>query len=92
MISKNLRNRLLSCAFCISKYLKPGMEAAIYVALMYGKGNGNRLTLRSVKIGSTPRKSVAEILRSSYRRYARDPLADRAVKSVLGKAGEKHVR
>jgi hypothetical protein len=56
---------------------------------MYGKGNENRFALRSVKSGSTRRKSVAEILRSSYRRYARDPLAEIAVKSVLGKSGEK---
>jgi hypothetical protein len=65
------------------------MEAAIIHGLMIGKGNGNRFTLRGVKSGSTPRKSVAEILRSSYRRYARDPLAEIAVKSVLGRVGGK---
>ena len=62
------------------------------VAIMNGNGHGNRFALRSVKRDSIHRKSVAEILRSSYRRYARDPLADIAVNSVLGRAAQKRAR
>jgi hypothetical protein len=68
------------------------MEAAKLTYIMHGKGNGNRFALPSVKSGSNRRKSVAEILRSSYRRYARDPFAEIAVKSVLGRTGEKRAR
>jgi len=75
--------------FCTLKHLKPGMAAAMNSGLMYGKGNGNQLAPRSVKSGSARWKSVAQILRSSYRRYVRDPFADVAVNSVLGKAGMK---
>jgi len=68
------------------------MEAALFNGIMHGKGNGNRGALRSVKRVSIHRKSVADILRSSYRRYARDPFAEIAVNSVLGRAREKRAR
>ena len=91
-ITRRLRKRFFLWHFCISIRLKRGTEAAVYYGNMCGKGNENRFALRSVKAGSTRRKSVAEILRSSYRRYARDPLAEIAVESVLGKAGARRGR